>query len=456
MSGLSEEKIWSAVQEELRYQLARPSYETWVKNTSLLAQDGTMYRIGVPSKLAKDWLEDRFAGLIQETLQAVTGGEAEVVFEVATPAARRLTVVEEPPLSAEETVVVEADHVVSSAELNERFKFSSFVVGNNSRFAHAAALAVADSPGAAYNPLFLYGGVGLGKTHLMHAIGHEVIRRFPKKRVAYLTSEQFMNEVIASIQTAQMAEFRNKYRTVDVLMIDDVQFLAGKDRTKEEFFHTFNALHEINKQIVISSDRPPREIPTLEDRLRSRFEWGLIADIQPPDFETRLAILKSKLGASGSSYVGEEVLTFIAHKVQKNIRELEGALTRVIAYAKIHEREMDAEAAGVVLADIIPAASRRPITIEEIQRVCADHYGIPLEELKGKRRDKHIVFPRQVAMYIIREETPSSLPQIGQAFGGRDHTTALHSIEKIANELKEDERLAYEIQSLRERLYANR
>jgi chromosomal replication initiator protein len=456
--GMNQEQIWTAVQEELRYQLAKPSYETWVKNTSLQSLEGNTFRIAVPSKLAKDWLEDRFASLIQETLQAVTGTEAEVDFVVAVSTSRRQSRQQD---DDEDELRLHLDEesdeplTVANAELNEKFKFSSFVVGNNSRFAHATAMAVSDSPGQAYNPLFLYGGVGLGKTHLMHAIGHEVRRRFPKKRVAYLTSEQFMNEVIASIQTAQMGEFRHKYRTVDVLLIDDVQFLAGKDRTKEEFFHTFNALHEINKQIVISSDRPPKEIPTLEDRLRSRFEWGLIADIQPPDFETRLAILKSKLGTAGG-YVSEDVLTFIAHKVQKNIRELEGALTRVIAFASIHQREMDTEAAAVLLSDIIPAASRRPISIDAIKKVVSDHYSIPLEELTGKRRDKHIVFPRQVAMYIVREETPSSLPVIGQAFGGRDHTTALHSIEKIANELKEDERLRYEIQSIRDRLYADR
>ena len=457
MSALTQEQVWSAVQEELRYQLAKPSYETWVKNASLLSTDGNTFRIGVPSKLAKDWLEDRFAGLIQETLQAVTGTEAEVDFVVTAPGGRGRQVHDEDDeqrFGGDEPETAEAPSLPQT-ELNEKFKFSAFVVGNNSRFAHAAAMAVADAPGQSYNPLFLYGGVGLGKTHLMHAIGHEVRRRFPKRRVAYLTSEQFMNEVIASIQTAQMSDFRNKYRTVDVLLIDDIQFLAGKDRTKEEFFHTFNALHEINKQIVISSDRPPKEIPTLEDRLRSRFEWGLIADIQPPDFETRLAILKSKLGA-GRGFVSEDVLTFIAHKVQKNIRELEGALTRVIAFASIHQREVDAEAAAVLLSDIIPAASRRPVTIDRIQRIVADHYGIPLEEMKGKRRDKHIVFPRQVAMYIVREETPSSLPVIGQAFGGRDHTTALHSIDKIANEMKEDERLRYEIQSIRERLYEDR
>ena len=457
MSSLSQEQVWSAVQEELRYQLAKPSYETWVKNASLLSTDGNTFRIGVPSKLAKDWLEDRFAGLIQETLQAVTGTEAEVDFVVTASGTRGRQVHDEDDeqrFGAEEQEAADVSSMPLT-ELNEKFKFSAFVVGNNSRFAHAAAMAVADAPGQSYNPLFLYGGVGLGKTHLMHAIGHEVRRRFPKRRVAYLTSEQFMNEVIASIQTAQMSDFRHKYRTVDVLLIDDIQFLAGKDRTKEEFFHTFNALHEINKQIVISSDRPPKEIPTLEDRLRSRFEWGLIADIQPPDFETRLAILKSKLGAGGG-FVSEDVLTFIAHKVQKNIRELEGALTRVIAFASIHQREVDAEAAAVLLSDIIPAASRRPVTIDRIQRIVSDHYGIPLEEMKGKRRDKHIVFPRQVAMYIVREETPSSLPVIGQAFGGRDHTTALHSIDKIANEMKDDERLRNEIQFLRERLYEDR
>jgi chromosomal replication initiator protein len=308
------DQIWTAVQEELRFQLAKPSYETWLKNTSLLSADGSIFRIGVPSKLAKDWLEDRFAGLIQETLQAVTGSEVEVDFVVSPTSHRAGSNGEEVMLAVDD--VAEAPVAVATTELNEKFKFSNFVVGNNSRFAHAAAMAVADAPGETYNPLFLYGGVGLGKTHLMHAIGHEVRRTFALKRVLYLTSEQFMNEVIASIQNARMSEFRIKYRTVDVLLIDDIQFLAGKDRTKEEFFHTFNALHEINKQIVISSDRPPKEIPTLEDRLRSRFEQGLLADIQAPDFETRLAILRSKLG-SKSSLISEEVLTFIAHKVQR-------------------------------------------------------------------------------------------------------------------------------------------
>jgi chromosomal replication initiator protein len=455
---LNQDQIWSQVQEELRFQLAKRTYDMWLKNTSVVSADGGTFRIGVPSKLAKDWLEDRFSGLIQETLQAVTGSEVDIDFVIAPsghrPAHAMFDGDENGSANGHENgadAAAEAG-VIPPSELNARFRFSSFVVGHNSQFAHAAAKAVAEAPGDSYNPLFLYGGVGLGKTHLMHAIGHEVHDRFPRKRVVYLTSEQFTNEVISSIATARMGEFRHKYRTVDVLLIDDVQFLAGKDRTKEEFFHTFNALHEINKQIVISSDRPPKEIPTLEDRLRSRFEWGLIADIQPPDFETRLAILHSKLG-NGGSLIPEEVLSFIAHKVQRNIRELEGALTRVQAFAAVHQRQVDEEEAARLLSDIIPAGTRKPINVERIQTLVADYYNVTLDDMKGKRRDKHIVFPRQVAMYLVREETPSSLPAIGKAFGGRDHTTALHSIEKIANELKEDERLRYEVQSIREKLY---
>ena len=457
---MNQDQVWSQVQEELRFQLAKRTYDMWLKNTSVVSADGGTFRIGVPSKLAKDWLEDRFSGLIQETLQAVTGSEVDIDFVIAPTGHRPAHALFDGDDSrngdnghdnAPEVIAEVA--VVTPSELNARFRFSSFVVGHNSQFAHAAAKAVAEAPGDSYNPLFLYGGVGLGKTHLMHAIGHEVHDRFPRKRVVYLTSEQFTNEVISSIATARMGEFRHKYRTVDVLLIDDVQFLAGKDRTKEEFFHTFNALHEINKQIVISSDRPPKEIPTLEDRLRSRFEWGLIADIQPPDFETRLAILHSKLGDNGG-LIPEEVLNFIAHKVQRNIRELEGALTRVQAFAAVHQRQVDEEEAARLLSDIIPASTRKPINVERIQVLVADYYNVTLDDMKGKRRDKHIVFPRQVAMYLVREETPSSLPAIGKAFGGRDHTTALHSIEKIANELKEDERLRYEVQSIREKLYA--
>jgi len=326
-------------------------------------------------------------------------------------------------------------------------------VGNSSRFAAAACKAAADAPGRAYNPLFLYGGVGLGKTHLMHAIGHAVREKNRHSKVAYITSEKFMNEMIASIQENRASDFRMRYRTVDVLLIDDIQFLAGKDRTQEEFFHTFNALHEIQKQIVVSSDRPPKDIPTLEDRLRSRFEGGLMADIQPPDFETRLAILNTKLGTH-IHLVPDDVCAFIAHRIQKNIRELEGALIRVLAHASLNNQPVTLEAAQQILRDIIPMQDTAPVSIDAIQETVADHYRISVEEMKGKRRDKHIVFPRQVAMYLIREETESSLPVIGVAFGGRDHTTALHAIEKISELVREDTRLQGDLRQIRNRLQA--
>jgi len=448
------EQIWQAAQEELRFQLSKPSYETWLKNASLVGREKNAFKIGVPTKLAKDWLEDRYSAMIKETLSAIVSGDVSVAFEVipgqteAAAGRSAVAVAEEPPPEAEEPVLHEA------SQLNPKFQFQHFVVGNNSRFAHAACRAVAETPAKAYNPLFLYGGVGLGKTHLMHAIGHAVLEKHARRRVAYVTSEKFMNEMISSIQEGRMNDFRTRYRTVDVLLVDDIQFLAGKDRTQEEFFHTFNSLHELNKQIVISSDRPPKEIPTLEDRLRSRFQWGLIADIQAADFETRVAILKSKVGPY-ARLVPEDVLSFIAHKIQRNIRELEGALIRVIAHASLNRSAVNVEMAAKLLQDVIPSTETRTLSIDTISRTVASFYHISLEEMKGKRRDKHIVFPRQVAMFLIREETASSLPAIGQAFGGRDHTTVLHSYEKINTDSKEDQRLQADLRKLREILYSH-
>ena len=431
------EQIWQAAQEELRFQLSKPSYETWLKNASLVGREKNAFKIGVPTKLAKDWLEDRYSAMIKETLSAIVSGDVSVAFEVvpgqeASSSRSAVAVAEEPPLEAEEPVLHEA------SQLNPKFQFQHFVVGNNSRFAHAACRAVAETPAKAYNPLFLYGGVGLGKTHLMHAIGHAVLEKHHRRRVAYVTSEKFMNEMISSIQEGRMNDFRTRYRTVDVLLVDDIQFLAGKDRTQEEFFHTFNSLHELNRQIVISSDRPPKEIPTLEDA----------------DFETRVAILKSKVGPY-ARLVPEDVLSFIAHKIQKNIRELEGALIRVIAHASLNRSAVNVEMAAKLLQDVIPSTENRTLSIDTISRTVANFYHISLEEIKGKRRDKHIVFPRQVAMFLIREETASSLPAIGQAFGGRDHTTVLHSYEKINTDSKEDQRLQADLRKLREILYTH-
>ena len=367
------DQIWQAAQEELRFQLSKPSYETWLKNASLVSRERNMFRIGVPTKLAKDWLEDRYLAVIKETLSAIVSGDVTVAFEVVPPSP------EAPALRNTAVAVAVADEppppeLTETSRLNPKFQFQHFVVGNSSRFAHAACRAVADTPAKAYNPLFLYGGVGLGKTHLMHAIGHAVLEKYNRRKVAYVTSEKFMNEMITSIQEGRMNDFRTRYRTVDVLLVDDIQFLAGKDRTQEEFFHTFNSLHELNRQIVISSDRPPKEIPTLEDRLRSRFEWGLMADIQPPDFETRVAILKSKVGPYGK-LVPEEVLSFMAHKIQKNIRELEGALIRVIAHASLNHQPISVDLATKILQDVIPSTEARTLTIDTIARVA--HISIP-------------------------------------------------------------------------------
>ncbi|HEY8802082.1 MAG TPA: chromosomal replication initiator protein DnaA [Candidatus Dormibacteraeota bacterium] len=449
------EQIWQAAQEELRFQLSKPSYETWLKNASLVGRERNDFRIGVPTKLAKDWLEDRYSAMIKETLSAIVSGDVTVAFEVVSDAGNGARASREPAVAVAEEPAVEVDDPVQEGSpLNPKLQFQHFVVGNNSRFAHAACRAVAETPAKAYNPLFLYGGVGLGKTHLMHAIGHAVIEKHHRRKVAYVTSEKFMNEMITSIQEGRMNDFRTRYRTVDVLLVDDIQFLAGKDRTQEEFFHTFNALHELNRQIVISSDRPPKEIPTLEDRLRSRFSWGLIADIQAADFETRVAILKSKVGPY-ARLVPEDVLSFIAHKIQKNIRELEGALIRVIAHASLNRETINVDMAAKLLQDVIPSSEARTLSVDTISRTVASFYHISMEEMKGKRRDKHIVFPRQVAMYLIREETASSLPAIGQAFGGRDHTTVLHSYEKISTEAREDQRLQSDLRKIREMLYSH-
>jgi chromosomal replication initiator protein len=454
------QQIWLAALEELRFQLTRPGYETWLRNAVLLdCPDGRTFTIGVPTRLARDWLIERYSPVIRETLSELTARDCEVVITVdpasTPPPDEPSPLPDEMPGTISDSL--DAQTTGSSvARLNPNFTFSAFVVGNSSRFGHAACRAVAAAPGKAYNPLFLYGGVGLGKTHLMHAIGHAVrdghVHRPPK--VAYVTSEKFMNEMIASIQENRTHDFRTRYRTVDVLLIDDIQFLAGKDRTQEEFFHTFNALHEVQKQIVISSDRPPKDIPTLEERLKSRFEWGLIADIQPPDFETRLAILNSKLGANGR-LVPDEVCSFIAHRIQKNIRELEGALIRVLAHASLNGQPVTLDSATRILRDILPDDAGAPPSVDLIQETVAAYYNIPLEEMKGRRRDKHIVFPRQVAMFLIREETASSLPAIGQAFGGKDHTTVLHAYEKILELSREDARLQSDLRKIRDRLHAH-
>lgn len=428
--------------------ISKPSFETWLKSTKAHSLQGDTLTITAPNEFARDWLEERYSQLISGILYEITGEELIVKFIIPQNQSEEEINLPVPPKKA-----IKDDDVTELPQslLNPKYLFDTFVIGSGNRFAHAASLAVAEAPAKAYNPLFIYGGVGLGKTHLMHAIGHYVLDHNPSAKVVYLSSEKFTNEFINSIRDNKAIEFRNKYRNVDVLLIDDIQFLAGKESTQEEFFHTFNTLHEESKQIVISSDRPPREIPTLEDRLRSRFEWGLITDITPPDLETRIAILRKKAKAEGLD-IPNEVMLYIANQIDSNIRELEGALIRVVAYSSLINKDINADLAAEALKDIIPSSKPKVITIQEIQRVVGEHFSIKLDDFKAKKRTKSVAFPRQIAMYLSRELTDFSLPKIGEEFGGRDHTTVIHAHEKISKLLQSDPQLQKQLKEINELL----
>jgi chromosomal replication initiator protein len=405
--------------------------------------DGDTFVFTVPNRFAKDWVEQRLIGVLRGAMRATLGRSVDV----------RLSIVEVP--AAPDTVPSPVTprsplRIPEGLHLSPKYTFETFIVGAGNRFAHAAAMAVAEAPARAYNPLFIYGGVGLGKTHLLQAIGHRVLHA-GMARVAYVSSEKFTNELINSIRDDKTLDFRQRYRNVDVLLIDDIQFLAGKERTQEEFFHTFNTLHEASHQIIITSDRPPKEIPTLEDRLRSRFEWGLIADIQPPDLETRIAILRKKAESDGIA-VPDEVAEFIAQRVPTNIRELEGALVRVVAYASLTRSSVSVDLASEVLRDLLPAARARVVTIQAIQNAVAEFFGLRIDEMRAKRRTKGVAFPRQVAMYIARELTDASLPRVGEEFGGRDHTTVMHACQRVRDAIRRDAHLAATIKRLMEDL----
>jgi chromosomal replication initiator protein len=467
-------QVWRAALGELQVSLSPANFETWLKDTVLVAVDDNHFRIAVPNGFAKDWLESRYRSLISQTLARVVGYSVIVEFEVRElaaaervepdPAPQELTVAGTPvaaekpvaPAPATVAVRVEPGRVGgpegSVASLNQRYTFRTFIVGSANRLAHAASLSVAERPGHAYNPLFLYGGVGLGKTHLMHAIGNAVAARFPRKKVVYVTSEKFTNEFITSIQQGRIDDFRGRYRRIDVLLIDDIQFIADKERTQEEFFHTFNAIHDEGKQIVLSSDRPPKQITTLEERLRSRFEWGLIADLTAPDLETRIAILRAKAEEQGVP-VGSEALEFIARKVVSNIRELEGALNRIAAYASMQGMPITPDLAQAVLSNVLYNPRKRAVTPERIALAVAEYYSVDLEALKSQKRDRAIVTPRQIAMYLMRAETDVSLLRIGAELGGRDHSTVLHACDKIDREMHENEELRRELAAVREMIY---
>jgi chromosomal replication initiator protein len=454
-------QVWRAALGELQVSLSPANFETWLRDTQLVDVDEQRFRIAVPNGFAKDWLESRYRSLISQTLARIVGYSVQVEFVIGpSPEAAGEAVMAAPaaPAVAErQQVRVEPTRVGGEGGttfLNPRYTFSNFIVGSANRLAHAASLSVAERPGHAYNPLFLYGGVGLGKTHLMHAIGNQVIAKFPRKRVVYATSEKFTNEFIASIQQGKIDEFRARYRRIDLLLIDDIQFIADKERTQEEFFHTFNAIHEDGKQIVLSSDRPPKAILTLEERLRSRFEWGLIADLTAPDLETRIAILRAK-AEEGAVPITSDVIEFIARKVVSNIRELEGALNRIVAYASMGAMPIGIELAQAVLSNVLYNPKKRQVTPERIARVVSEYYSVPMDALQGQKRDKAIVVPRQIAMFLMREETDVSLLRIGAELGGRDHSTVLHACDKITREVAVNDELRREIAAVRELIYAD-
>lgn len=441
-------KIWEQTLNIIKGEMSEVSFNTWIKSCEPMSIDDTTLKLSVPNDFTKDILEQRYKSLLVQALKIVSSKKYNIDFLLQSEFETTETSEVKKEEKLESAVTVNDE---MSATLNPKYTFDSFVIGNSNRFAHAASLAVAESPAKAYNPLFIYGGVGLGKTHLMHAIGHYILKGNPKAKVVYVSSEKFTNELINAIKDDNNEEFRNKYRKVDVLLIDDIQFIGGKERTQEEFFHTFNALHDANKQIILSSDRPPKEIPTLEDRLRSRFEWGLIADIQAPDFETRMAILKKKADVENLS-VANEVMVYIATKIKANIRELEGALIRIVAYSSLTNREITVDLASEALKDIISNKQGKHVTIDIIQDTVSSYFNLRVEDLKSQRRTRNVAYPRQIAMYLSRKLTDMSLPKIGEEFGGRDHTTVIHAYEKISGGLKTDEVLQNTVNDITKKL----
>jgi chromosomal replication initiator protein len=425
--------LWDRILAVLQRKINSQSFNTWLKPTHQLSMADGRLQIEVPSVLFADWISRHFMPLIQETARELDCGRLDVRFTSRRAAAPAAQPADQPNPAAS----LPRGSAAITTGLNPRYTFDSFVVSSCNQFAHAAALAVAEQPSGAYNPLYIYGGVGLGKTHLMHAMGNQISRAMPGLRHLYITSETFMNELINSIRFEKTPDFKERYRNVDLLLIDDIQFLAGKERTQEEFFHTFNALYESQKQIVLTSDCPPRDIPTLEERLRSRFEWGLIADIQPPDLETKVAILRKKAEAENVS-LPEDVALFIASRIRSNIRELEGSLIRLVAFASLSGRGITIEMAQETLKGLIDDRARS-VSVEAIQKHVAGYYHLKVSELKSRNNSKHISFPRQVAMYLCKRLTSTSLPSIGAQFGGKHHSTVIHAIRKIER-LREKDR----------------
>jgi chromosomal replication initiator protein len=444
-------RVWSDFLSIASTLVNKQTFETWFKPMRLHDIDAETVRVDCPSQFFVDWVTEHHDDTIRYAFRDALGFEPSVVFIHTTDSADELEARRNSPRPVVPVTEPRIERAINEGEkLNPRYSFEEFVVGNNSRMAYAACLAVSEKPALVYNPLFIYGGVGLGKTHLMQAIGHVVLATQPGARMHYSSAESFMNEMILAIRQGKGHEFRTRYRNVDLLLIDDIQFLAGKESTQEEFFHTFNALHGANKQIVVTSDRPPKEIPTLEERLVSRFEWGLITDIQTPDYETRLAILRKKVEKE-NVVIPDGVLEFIADSVKSNIRELEGSLVKLLVHASVYKKDITIELTQDVLKDFVKTSPRK-ISISTIQKVVSQHYRIPVESMQSKVRTARLAFPRQVAIFLARDLTSASLTQIGQRFGGRDHTTVIHACQKITDLIDRDVALKTTINQLRKDL----
>lgn len=443
---MNSDQAWQATLGQLQMDMSKAAFDTWVRSSELVSYEKDAFTVGVQNAYARDWLESRLSTTVSRLLTGIMGRPQTVNFVVWH---KDFDVEDSEEEAPAEDRVRSADPIARpNGTINPRYTFENFVVGASNRLAHAASMAVAENPARAYNPLFLYGGVGLGKTHLLHAIGNTALQR--GLQVLYVSSEEFTNDLINAIRTHTTPVFRERYRRIDVLLIDDIQFIAGKESTQEEFFHTFNTLHGQDKQIVISSDRPPKAMVTLEERLRSRFEWGLTADIQPPDLETRIAILRSK-GDRAGCQVPADILETIARLVQSNIRELEGALTRVVAFSDLSGQPLSPALVHTALADLLP--QRTSLEPRQVLKAVADVFGLSTDELLGRSRSRDVSLPRQVAMYLMREEVNASLPQIGEALGGRDHTTVMYACEKVADLIERDDRFRRQVLQIREQLY---
>lgn len=445
---MNAQQAWQSALGQLQNEMSKAAFDTWVRCAELVSYAQGVFTIGVQNAYARDWLENRLASTVSSMLSGFLGSPQLVNFVVWHKEEEVVNGAEEVALGTAETAVAAP---LAPSPFNSRYVFDTFVVGSSNRLAHAACMAVAENPARSYNPLFLYGGVGLGKTHLLHAIGN--MAHSQGLQVLYVSSEEFTNDLINAIRTHNTVSFRDRYRNIDVLLIDDIQFIAGKESTQEEFFHTFNTLHGQEKQLVITSDRPPKAMVTLEERLRSRFEWGLIVDMQPPDLETRIAILRSKADRAGRR-VPDSILEAIARQVQSNIRELEGSLTRVLAYADLSGRPLSLELVDIALADLLP--QRRTLEPRQVVAVVASAFGVTMEQMLGRDRSREVALPRQVAMYLLREEQSVSLPQIGEVLGGRDHTTVMYACDKVADMLESDDRLRRQVGQIREQLYGRR